>query len=81
MKKLERYLELLKKDYISSWKCEGEEKTRINHVRIIIELLDGKPEKLWEENFPDEVEKYERQIFREYMNTRTPHHKGQLLEQ
>lgn len=72
-KSLKNYLRCLDKDYIYSCNYEQEKRDKINHVRIIIELLDGKIENLWREDFVNDVEKYEREKFREYMRSRTPH--------
>lgn len=79
-KKLNYYLKCLEDNYIYRYVYDNENKDKINHVKIIIELLDGNPKKLWKENFLYEVEKYERQNFGNYVRSRTLHHIKTTIE-
>jgi NAD-specific glutamate dehydrogenase len=72
-KRLRVYRKILTYDYIYFANYDDEEIFKINHLKIIIDLLDGKPSRLLKENFLDEVERYERKFFGEYVRSRTPH--------
>jgi len=70
--KFKYYENFLKKDYVYSRKYGGKERYQINHIKFIIELLDGNPSKLWGRDFPYEVEMYEREKVREFVRRRVP---------
>jgi hypothetical protein len=72
-KRLKLYKKILREDYIYWTSYENEEIPKINHVRIIIELLGQNPRGLFKENFSDEVERYERKKFGSYVRSRTCH--------
>ncbi|MEM5829424.1 MAG: hypothetical protein QW040_02070 [Candidatus Aenigmatarchaeota archaeon] len=77
-RKLKVYINRLKKPYlIPVNSCADDMRNhadkniyKINHVRIIIEMLSNNPDEIEKEDFPIEVEKYERKILRGYVRTR-----------
>jgi hypothetical protein len=64
-RKLKLYRTILSKGYVHVY--FKKKKFALNHVKIIINLLNGNPDRLWNDEFVQEVERYEMKFFGKYV--------------